>query len=70
MIIREHQVSYRSTPSAISIMQSLISRQMVLIEVVVVIGDHPILAVTQEEREKVQDSGKSRSKRNPESLRS
>ena len=43
---------------------------MVLIEVVVVIGDHPILAVTQEEREKVQDSGKSRSKRNPESLRS
>lgn len=53
-------------------MASLI-RQMVLIEVVVVvvvIEDHPILAVIQEEREKVLDSGKSRSKRNPESLRS
>ena len=44
---------------------------MVLIEVVVVvIEDHLILAVIQEEREKVLDSGKSRSKRNPESLRS
>ena len=44
---------------------------MVLIEVVVVvIEDHLILAVIQEEREKVLDSGKNRSKRNPESLRS